>query len=109
MAISQVQPLLLLLLVSLFVLPALAVKFQKCSTGNQRFIEVKTVVVTPERVKRSGSGSANTRYDNWLYKRGYNVGITITEQVMEDEPVMCVMFAFKFVRGYASLLSQVTG
>ncbi|CAH2053579.1 unnamed protein product [Thlaspi arvense] len=118
--------------------------------GNHNFIEVKTVEMSPDPVKRSSKDIADGATVNlglsiWFpvstkryslcdvtacpvvpgpfvitlsniltdkekkRPRGYNVVIAITEKDLEDEPVMCVMFAFVFKRGYASLLSQVTG
>ncbi|CAN6991687.1 unnamed protein product [Brassica rapa subsp. trilocularis] len=54
MAISREQPL-LLLIVSLFLLPAAlgATKFQTCNTGHRYPVDVKTVKISPEHVKPS--------------------------------------------------------
>ncbi|CAN7069623.1 unnamed protein product [Brassica oleracea var. botrytis] len=67
MAISHAQLLLLLLIVSLFCLAAAlgATDFRTCNTGHHYPVDVKTVEISPKRVKPSTNGNI---YDNRLYK-----------------------------------------
>uniref|UniRef100_A0A1J3IP25 MD-2-related lipid-recognition domain-containing protein n=2 Tax=Noccaea caerulescens TaxID=107243 RepID=A0A1J3IP25_NOCCA len=57
MAISHFQPLLLLLLVSLFVLPALSARFGNCRSFKEYPVNVAAVGVSPYPVKRSTNGN----------------------------------------------------
>ncbi|CAA7043092.1 unnamed protein product [Microthlaspi erraticum] len=158
MAISHFQPLILLLLVSLFVLPALSVSFGNCRSRNEYPVNVATVNISPYPVKRSTNGNftitGNTSKDipdgatvklelstfvpisektyplcdvttcpvktgpfvitlsnvftpKEIKSGGYAVTVSITDEDVR-EPMMCVVFACKIKRGYASLLSQVT-
>ncbi|CAH2053580.1 unnamed protein product [Thlaspi arvense] len=76
MAISHAQSLLLLLLV----LPAaLGVKFQKCTITGDDFINVKTVKISPDPVKRSSNASITiTGYTSKKVPDGANVNFDLS-------------------------------
>ncbi|CAG7882644.1 hypothetical protein HID58_011402 [Brassica napus] len=58
MAISQAQPLLPPLLVSLLFLPAaLGIRFQTCKSGHHHPVDVKTVEIAPYPIKPSTNGN----------------------------------------------------
>ncbi|KFK38952.1 hypothetical protein AALP_AA3G181400 [Arabis alpina] len=77
MALSHAHPLLLLFLVSLFVLPALSIKFFKCSTAGED-IEVKTVDISPHPVNRKGNANITvTGYTSKDIPDGASVGVTL--------------------------------
>ncbi|KAG2315753.1 hypothetical protein Bca52824_018875 [Brassica carinata] len=58
MAISQAQPLLLPLFVSLLFLPAaLGIRFETCKSGHHYPVDVKTVEIAPYPIKRSTNGN----------------------------------------------------
>ncbi|KAL0717285.1 hypothetical protein Bca4012_066607 [Brassica carinata] len=84
MAISQAQPLLLPLFVSLLFLPAaLGIRFETCKSGHHYPVDVKTVEIAPYPIKRSTNGNFTiTGYTSKKITNGATVELRFTIPTM---------------------------